>query len=739
MTMTGRHVSRLDPRPRLRLLRERMRPDPAVPARVWLKRRWWAFSAVAVSILGVIALDAWLATCGFEGCPSSTEIRAFRPSEGGRVLDRDGNLLGYLAVVRRVNVPLADVPSHVRAAFIATEDRRFYTHHGVDWRGFARALTRNVGALGVREGFSTITMQVARTSFVARQFGERSLPRKMIELRVSRLIEGSLSKEQILELYLDAIYLGNGVYGVEAASRDLFGKSVREVSLSQGAMLAALPKAPSVYTPRRDADRARRRRDLVLGLMQREGYLSSEAVQRARKEPLTIAEESWRPSGNEAGFAVDAVRALVAPILKKHELDPSDVTIHTTLDAIAQRAATRAVQKRATAIQREAREWGAGGRDTVQGAMVALDPRTGDVRALVGGRDHERGNFNRALAARRQPGSAFKPFVYAAALMAGLSPATMVDDEPVEVDQGRTVWTPANFNDEYLGHITLRTALMHSSNSATVRVSRSVGEARVVAAARRNGITSPIDPVPSIALGTGEVTPLELVAAYAPFANGGNRVRPRVVRRIDRSDGTPVWSMETEVTPAMDPREAFQLTSMLRSVVDAGTGHVLRDLGVKGPVAGKTGTTNEGTDVWFVGYTPTLVAGFWFGFDRPRSLGGDASGGRLAAPAWADFYKAGWREKAVAGAWDPPDGLVSRVIDPESGMLATQYCPTQQTEWFKPGTEPSRECEAHQFAPDAVFTDAAGAVVQSAVRKAEPWLGSVGKKLGKNLKKIFKF
>jgi penicillin-binding protein 1A len=274
---------------------------------------------------------------------------------------------------------------------------------------------------------------------------------------------------------------------------------------------------------------------------------------------------------------------------------------------------------------------------------------------------------------------------------------------------------------------------MRSANAATVRISRSVGEANVVQAARRNGIHSPLEPVPSIALGALEVTPLELVAAYAPFANGGFRVEPRLVRSIEAADGTVLWTSSVERTPAMDPRDAYQVTSMLRSVVDRGTGRPIRDHGVRGPVAGKTGTTNDGADVWFVGYTPTLVAGFWFGHDEPRSIGSEASGGRLAAPAWADFYTNGWKETGTENAWRAPPGLVMRVIDGHNGELANEWCPLKQEEWFRDGTEPVRRCDEHT---EPVYDPEWDIVPDSGDTNA---IDKFGQKVGRTLKKIFKF
>jgi penicillin-binding protein 1A len=697
-------------------LRAAFRHDPTTPPRVWLRRHWRVVAAGTAVLLGTGLFDVWVYRCGLSGCPSPAAIKSYRPPEGGKVLDRNGALIGRLSVVKRINVPLARVPSHVQQAFIATEDRRFHAHHGIDWRGFARALWRNTAALGVREGFSTITMQVARNTFMAEQRAlERSLGRKLLELRLARLLEQQLTKEQILERYLNVIYLGNGVYGVEAASRDLFGKSVEELTVAEGAMLAALPKGPSHYTPRRSLARARARRDLVLGLMGEEGYLTPQAVATARKARLVIARREWSPAQPNESYALDAVRHVVDSLLRAGGEQPAELIVHTTIDLRAQQAAERAVRTHAERIARESR--GAG---ELQGAMVALDPRTGDVRALVGGRRYQRGGFNRALSARRQPGSAFKPFVYAAALTAGYTPATLVDDDPVSIETGSVPWRPANYADEYRGRVTVRQALAQSANAATVRISHAVGEGLVVDRARRNGIVSTLPEVPSIALGALEVTPLELVTAYAPFANGGLRVTPRLVRRIERGDSTLLWAATVTTTPVMDPRDAFQLTSMLRSVVDEGTGRAVRAAGITGPVAGKTGTTNNGSDVWFVGYTPTLVAGVWFGYDTPQSLGDGANGGRHAAPAWADFYRRGWRERDNGDAWAAPDGLIARDIDPATGLLAEEWCDERRREWFKPGTEPTESsCE------------------QEALEDAD-WMRGVEEEVGERVAEIFR-
>ena len=643
-------------------------------------------------LLVVLAAGGWTATCGFAGCPSTADILAFRPSEGGRVLDRAGAPIGRLTYVRRVNVPLSRVPRHVRAAFIAVEDRRFYYHHGVDWRGAARALVRNVSRGDVSEGFSTITMQVVRNAFVPRLAQERTLRRKLIEIRLAYRLERALTKQQILALYLNVIYLGNGAYGVEAASRDLFGKSVDRLTVAEGATLAALARGPSLYAPRRHPDRAVTRRNLVLTVMAREHYLSDTLAARAQAEPLRLSPAEWKPR-EDRSFAVDPVRAAVDSLLGDDE-QVGDLIVYTTLDGRAQRAAEAAVRRQADAIERSA---GTAGRDTLQGAFIALDPRNGELRAIVGGRRYVPGGFNRALTARRQPGSAFKPFVYATALARGLTPAAVLEDTPVAITaEHGVIWRPVNYDGQYAGRLTLRRALMRSANAATVRLGQAVGERRVASFAHRAGIRSPLATVPALALGAAEVTPLELVTAYAPFANGGLAVAPSLIRRIEAGDGTVLWRAPARKRErVLDPAAAFQLTSMLRSVVDGGTGRSLRDRGVRGPVAGKTGTTNDGADVWFVGYTPTLVAAVWFGYDAPRPIGPSASGGRLAAPAWATFYLDGWREREPAD-WTPPAGLVSRTIDAFNGDLANEWCPVTQREWFRAGTEPTRICREHE-------------------------------------------
>jgi penicillin-binding protein 1A len=638
----------------------------------------------AIAAVGAGFTGSWMGTCGFEGCPSAAELRALRPPEGGRILDREGELLGRVESVRRVTVPLDRVPKHVRAAFIAVEDQRFFRHDGVDLRSTLRAAWRNAAAMDVREGSSTITMQAARSAFLTEYEGERSLRRKLLELVLARRLERALPKDRILELYLNVIYLGDDTYGVEAASRHWFGKDVAELSLAEAATLAALPRAPAHYDPRRAPGRARERRDLVLSLMAEQGFITQEAADEAARQPLRAARQGWVPDAPD-NWAAAMARAFADSVLEGQA--HGDLVIATTFDLEAQRAAERAVR----------------GSGRAEAALVALDPSSGALRAIAGGRRFLPGGFNRALDARRQPGSAFKPFVYAAAIESGYTTATAVDDEPVEVRTGGTIWRPANASGQYLGRVTLRHALARSANAATVRVSQDVGPRRVVETARRLGIRSPLEPVPAVALGSFEVTPLELAGAYAPFANGGQAVSPWFVERIEDRDGHVLWQAEPEEPrQVLDPRDAFLVHSMLESAVEEGTGWVVRARGVEVPVAGKTGTTNDNMDAWFVGYTPTVVAAVWVGHDQRSALGTRGSGSALAAPIWADFYRTGWSEDAGAAERTPPAGLVPAVIDAETGLLAGEYCPTTRVEWFRVGTEPTEECDQHD-GPQTVF------------------------------------
>lgn len=672
-------------------------PTVDTPSRRRLPWRRIALYTTGAATLATIVASSWWFSCGYRGCPSQAELQAWRPTEGGALLDTRGALIAPLAPVKRVNVPITRVPKHVQAAFVAVEDRRFYSHHGIDWRGVGRAFFENIKAMGVREGGSTITMQLARNVFLSHRANERSVMRKLLEWRYARLIEAALDKPAILERYLNVVYLGNGVYGVEGASRDLFGKGVRDITLAEAALLAGLPKAPSSYTPRRDPAKARARRAVVLDVLLRERVATPAAIAQARSTPIASLPGEWQPSRRTDSWAVETVRGVLDSLRRigaiPASLNDAQLRVRSTFDKRAQVAAERVISSGALQIDNERDYWSRSNGRT-QGTLVAIDPTTGAIRALVGGRRVERKGFNRALRARRQPGSAFKPFVYVTALQYGLTAASMVDDSPITIGEGRDEWTPANFNDEYAGRITMRDALARSANAATVRISHDIGIPRIITQARAMGITSPLPAVPALALGAGAVTPLELTTAYAPFGNGGVRVQTYAIERVEDIFGRVLWSRPPVVAArALDAREAFLVTSLLRSVVDEGTGRAVRSAGIRGPVAGKTGTTNDGADIWFVGYTPTIVASVWFGADDPAPLGGDASGGRYAAPAFARFIRDGWHSPEQDEAWRPPLGIVSKQVDVATGKLAMDWCGESRREWFREGTVPTESCE----------------------------------------------
>ena len=676
--------------------------QPVAPSVSWRTRLFKpSLYAGALVVAAALTTVSWWWSCGWQGCPTPAQLRAWRPTEGGALLARDSAFVSALSPVNRTNVPLSRVPAHVQAAFIAVEDRRFHMHHGVDWYGVGRATVANVAAGSVREGASTITMQLARNVFLGNRATERTLGRKLLEWRYATLLERSLSKQDILERYLNAIYLGNGVYGVEGASRDLFGKSVKDISLSEAAMLAGLPKAPSSYSPRRDKARALARRAIVFDVLLREGVADSATIQTLRNKPLKVVRAEWAPARAVDSWAVEAVRVTLDSLRKAgvipRSLNDAQLRVWSTIDRRAQIAGERAITLGASQIDQERASGGfsvGSARSRTQGALVALDPATGALRAIVGGRRIERKGFNRALRAKRQPGSTFKPFVYAEALRQGFTAATMLEDEPVEIDIGRTVWTPANYGDDYAGHITMRDALARSANAATVRLSSKLSVKRIADLAHAQGITSDLPIVPALALGAGAVTPLELTVAYAPFGNGGKRVQPYLVERVEDQFGRVIWTHPSAVgTTVLEATDAFLITSLLQGVVDRGTGRPVRDAGIRGPVAGKTGTTNDGTDVWFVGYSPTLVASVWFGADDPQPLGWNASGGRMAAPVWARFLRDGWHSPEDDSAWVPPPGIETKQIDIGTGKLASNWCGPSRREFFVRGSAPKQSCE----------------------------------------------
>jgi membrane peptidoglycan carboxypeptidase len=659
---------------------------PEVPKRVRIVA--WCASALFATVaagIGIIALD----------CPPVSALRDYKPAQASLVFDRDGKLLARLAPEERIVVPLSSMSPKLVGAFLAVEDNRFYEHSGIDWRRVAGALWHDFSTLSLREGSSTITMQLARNVFPESLTRARTLRRKLAEMIVARRIEREFNKPQILEMYLNQIYLANGYYGVEAAARGYFGGTAQDLLLSQAALLAALPKAPSNYDPRRFPDAALKRRNLVLAQMLKAKVITPKEEALAKKSKLRLS-----PQEQEGGapWFVAAVRQELNDRFGQ-DAETQGLRVRTTLDAGLQRAAEKELIR-----QIEAAESGKLGRIAaekctgdpelcLEGMFVALDTHTGDVRALVGGRDYKLSEFDRVTQARRQAGSTFKAFVWAAAIQGGVPVSTLLDPAQLPAD-----YAPADGQVAGDRPLNLREALRVSSNRAAVALGQRVGMPAVVQAAHDCGIADAlIPPYPSSFLGAADVVPLELVAAFAPFANGGERILPRFIDDVRSATGEVLLKNGVVTSPALQPGPAFIMAALLSDVVDRGTGAPARSgLPPELPILGKTGTTNGAQDVWFIGATPDLVAGVWMGFDHPRTLGPAATGGRLAAPVWARVMAAWQRGRPIPPPWHAPDGLEQHEIDTRTGGLATGGCPSEQVarEWFVPGTVPN-DCPEH--------------------------------------------
>jgi penicillin-binding protein 1B len=623
-------------------------------------------------------------------------IAAIRGEGGGERPEAllDPEALGALAddaPVDRVWVRLGELPPHLIDAVLVTEDKRFHAHRGLDLRRTGGALLANVRARRVREGGSTITQQLVKNVFLSH---ERTVLRKLHEAWLALRVERAHGKDEILEAYLNTIYLGQrgpvSVVGVEAASRHYFGHSARTLSLEESALLAGMIRGPGLYSPSKRAERARERRNRVLARMAEAGRISAADADAAAKRPLgTVAAPPAAP--RPAWLLAKLERDLAAA-----GVDPRDerVVVYTGLDAqlqlAAESAVRRGIEQLEAAFPRLVRE-----DSPLQAALVALEPAGGAIVAYVGGRSFAASQFDRAEQARRQPGSAMKPIVLLAALARGeggapaFTLASLLADEPLEIDTPQGPWRPANYEKEFRGPITLRRALEDSVNVPFARVALALGPEAIVAAAERMGIESPLEPVPSLALGAGEVSPLELARAYALLANGGERVAVRAAFHVTDLAGESRWEAPPPVAErAFDPAEVALVTSALEGAVNRGTGHGLRALGYRGPVAGKTGTTNDGRDAWFVGYTPELVAAVWVGYDDGQPLG--LTGARAALPIFGRFLSAALGAEGGRRFAEPP-GLERVAIHEPSGLRAGFLC-WGDREWFLAGTAPAERC-----------------------------------------------
>lgn len=639
-----------------------------------------------------LAVTVW-SRCGLRGCPSLEGIQRVESRPEVVLVDRDGEHLTELHGDEAVPRTLDDLPPHVPLAFMAVEDKRFADHGGVDWLRVLGALWANLRRGEIEQGSSTLSMQLARNLFperIPRQ--SRTLRRKFLETRVAQRIEDRFSKQEILELYLNHIPFGRGARGLDAASRRYFGHGADELTLPQAALLAALPKAPSHYDPLRHPERARQRRNLVLDLMEEQELVTRKQAEWARRTGLGLGPtEPSSPKRSLAPYFVDRVERELADVVSE-QLGPraqvGALRVVTTLDRSAQIAAREELDEQLGRIEkgvygsfqgptyRSEAAMPETSTDYLQGAVVVLDVRRGEVLAWVGGRDYLQSTFDRVTGAQRPVGSAFKPFVLATALSQGHYLSERVSDRPLTMtlDDG-DVWSPSNFGDRYGYEVTLRNALVYSKNVAAVRVLQETGVDNVRAVARELGLPRDLPGVPALALGVASLSPLELTTAYVRFATGGEAVTPHTILRVeDGETGEVLWEPSPTPRPVLDPAVAYLVTDVLSDVVDRGTARAVRAAGYSGTAAGKTGTTNRRHDAWFVGYTPDLVSSVWIGFDQPRTILPGATGGGLAAPAWGRTMRRIYRDRQRPEPWRRPPGVVVARVDTASGFPLRRDC-----------------------------------------------------------------
>ncbi len=695
-----------------------------VPRYVWL-------TLLGLCAAGIgLAVGSWKNLCA--DCPSVAQIYTFQAPQTSKLYALDSTLVREFGEQRRTVVMLASLPPHVPQAFIAIEDRRFYEHNGLDLRGIARA------ALGVLRtqsfagaGGSTITQQLARHMWTDRIGFEKRIVRKLKEWQVALALERAYSKEQILQAYVNQIGYAHGWYGLQKAAQSYFGKDAVDMNPAEGALLAAIANRPERYSPLNNPEAAVGRRNLVLDVMAREGFLTEDEAARWQAEPVPL--EAASAARARAPYFVEWVRIILDDRFGSR-LYTDGLSIYTTLDLDMQAAAQAAMERGWTRIEERPgyrhptyqefaseNEAAVNIRESpyVQGMFVAADPATGHVKAMIGGRDYVHSKFNRATDARRQAGSSFKPIVYAAALENGIPASEVVVDGPVVLDQvDGTTWRPRNYDPEFLGPITMRNALARSINMVAIKIAMRIGLESVGQMASRLGIRTEVERYPSTAIGAAEVIPIQMLEAYSTFANLGTRVRPFPILRVESADGEVLWEPAPEKTRVLDERVARLAVSMLETVVTSGTGNsgvrLVGGLPYNVPAAGKTGTTNEGGNIWFMGFTPNLAAGVWFGMDRPVTIVSRATGGGLAAPVWGDFMKQVYYGSqplsidsdeggaastgpllAIPEPWPMPRDMVTLRVDARTGTLASRWCPAEDAyeELYIAGTEPATICD----------------------------------------------
>jgi len=637
--------------------------------------------------------------------PSIDSLQTIEPSLKTLIFAANGDTLREFYTENRTIVPLTRIPRRLQEAVIAIEDRRFYDHYGIDLRRLVKVIIVNLTSRQ-RPGASTLTQQLARNLFLT---PEKLVTRKLKEMILAVQIEQIYTKDEILAMYLNQIYMGRGTYGMQAAARTFFGKNIWDLAAAESTMLAGLIQRPERYSPFNHLDAAYRRRATVLGSMVKSGYLSrdeAEVIGQTEVHVVSAAEADLKSVF--AAYFVEEVRKQLERMFGAEALYDEGLKVWTTLVPHYQSWMEEALESHLAAMENEREyEMTRARYDSLvalderpdkiaylQGAVLLQDVRTGAILGLVGGRSFADSKWNLALQARRQPGSIFKPIVYLTALEHGYTPASILMDTPFIVDTGSMLWRPRNFSGKFRGPITLRYALSRSINAPTAKFYLDFGLQPVIANARRLGIKSRMSAVPSLFLGASEVTLEEVLTVYSTFANHGVAVGQHLITRIESADGEILYEQRIEQREVLDPGEAYLITNLLQTALKRGTGIRARQLGFRVTGAGKTGTTNDNTNAWFCGFTPSFCGGVWVGFDEPIGMGHRATGSRMALPIWADFMGKITGEKGDERFVRPP-GIVEHTVCLETGMLATSSCDSVALEVFMPAHQPQSLCDKH--------------------------------------------
>jgi penicillin-binding protein 1A len=629
----------------------------------------WGYRPLLWIILGsalVVSLAIGSLIIGYMllGLPEISSLKSYNPPMVTEVLDSDHRPIAYWYKEKRWPVPISQMPDRLVQAFLASEDARFYEHPGIDFMGVIRAIVKNVEAGEIVQGASTITQQVTRSLLLT---PEKSWLRKIKEAILAWQIDAALTKDEILTIYLNQIYLGQGAYGVESAARTYFAKHVDGLNLAECALFAGLPKAPSRYDPTRHMDRAKKRQDYVLRRMIEEGYITSNEAKEAKNTPIRLKRETLDSPPGTDYFLSEVKKELEARYGKKRLL-AGGLTVITTLKRDWQIKANEAVLQGLDSLRKRHTK------DTelsqsVQAALVAIKAKTGAVQALWGGKDFKKSQFNLATQGMMQPGSAFKPIIYTTALSKGsIAPNTIVVDEPISLPgaNSQTMWEPENFDKTYMGPITIRTALTYSRNIISVKIARVIGLTSIHDMARRMGIETPLANNLSISLGSSEVTLIEMARAFSTFPNLGKNIKPQFIQAVRNRKGEIIEQLEPVFKEAVDPVTAFQMIHLLGGVIQDGTGRNARTLGI--PAGGKTGTTDNCRDAWFIGFTPEVVAAVWVGREDKKSLGYKETGGRVACPIWTSFMSV-TKEEMIKQNFSMPQGIALVPVDRQTGEI----------------------------------------------------------------------